>query len=276
VKMSKKENHKRDVAPLVNEFIDTGDAGKITEYLLANSNLPGPRGNLELAAVFSDMVEEKFAEDPTERLWRFCLQLTVISAAEAPVNDPKEFLPFCGACALGALGVASSACYQDALARLRALATDPRWRMREGVAMGLQKLLEKEREKTLNELEGWIANGDWLAMRAVAAGVAEPPLLREKQTAARALALHQQIFDRISSMNERKSEQFKTLKKGLGYTLSVVISAIPVEGFAYMEQLIESRKQDRDIRWILKENLKKNRLAKNFPDEVAAMKHLLE
>jgi len=43
-----------------------------------------------------------------------------------------------------------------------------------------------------------------------------------------------------------------------------------------MEQLIESRKQDKDIQWVLKENLKKNRLVKNFPDEVAALKHLLK
>jgi hypothetical protein len=273
--MSKKENHKRDVAPLFNEFIDTGDERKLIEYLLSNSNLPGPRGNLELAAAFADMVEEKFAEDP-ERLWRFCLQLTVISADEAPGNNPKGFLPFCGACALGALSAVSSACYQEALARLKELATDPRWRIREAVVMGLQKLLEKQSQKTLNELEGWIVNGNWLTMRAVAAGVAEPALLREKQTAARALALHQQIFGQILSDKERKSEQFKTLKKGLGYTLSVVISAIPEEGFAYMEQLIESRKQDKDIQWVLKENLKKNRLVKNFPDEVAALKHLLK
>ncbi|HUV02639.1 MAG TPA: hypothetical protein VMW67_04240 [Desulfobacteria bacterium] len=253
--MSKKENHKRDLAPLFNEFIDTGDERKLIDYLLANSNLPGRRGNLELAAAFAEVVEELFAEDP-ERLWRFCLQLTVISADEAPVNDPKEFLPFCGACGLGALGAVSSAFYQEALARLKELAVDPRWRIREAVAMGLQNLLEKEREKTLNELESWIVNGDWLTMRAV--------------------ALHKMIFDRILSVKERKSEQFKTLKKGLGYTLSVVVAAIPEEGFGYMEQLIDSRKQDKDIRWIVKENLKKNRLVKNFSDEVAALKQLLK
>ncbi len=34
--------------------------------------------------------------------------------------------------------------------------------------------------------------------------------------------------------------------------------------------------QDKDIRWILKENLKKDRLTKNFPDEVASIKGLLK
>ncbi|MBN1763204.1 MAG: hypothetical protein JW878_09065 [Methanomicrobia archaeon] len=273
--MNKKEKHKQDLVPLFDEFLETGNADTIVNYLLANSNLPGPRGNLELAVTFAEVVEELFAEAP-EQLWRFCSQLAVISADEAPVNDPKEFLPFCGACAVGALGAVSAACYQEALTQLRGVAGDLRWRMREGVAMALQRLIETQSETTLTELEGWIANGDWLAMRAVAAGVAEPLLLREKQTAARALALHKKIFDRIVSVNERKSEQFTALKKGLGYTLSVVIAAIPEEGFAYMEQLIESRKQDKDIRWILKENLKKNRLAKNFPNEVAALKHLLQ
>ena len=273
--MSKKENHKRDLTPLIDEFIDTGDAGKIREYLHSNSNLPGPRGNLELAEVFAEMIEDNFTED-SERLWRFSLQLTGISADEAPVNDPGEFLPFCGTCALGALGAGSSAFYQEALARLRELANDPRWRIREAVAMGLQKLVEKHSQETLEELEGWIGNGDWLAMRAVAAGVAEPALLREKQTAKRALALHKRIFEQILSDRGRKSEQFKSLKKGLGYTLSVVISAIPEEGFAYLQQLIVSRGHEAEIRWIVKENLKKNRLTRNYPDEVASMERLLE
>jgi hypothetical protein len=41
-----------------------------------------------------------------------------------------------------------------------------------------------------------------------------------------------------------------------------------------MRQLIDE--QDADVLWIVKENLKKNRLIKNFPKEVASIKKLLK
>jgi len=74
------------------------------------------------------------------------------------------------------------------------------------------------------------------------------------------------------AIRERKSDEFKTLRQALGYSLSVVICAIPQEGFEYMQQLIGS--QDADIFWVIKENLKKNKLVRNFPNEVAAIKKL--
>jgi hypothetical protein len=64
------------------------------------------------------------------------------------------------------------------------------------------------------------------------------------------------------------------LKQGLGYSLSVIVCAVPEEGFEYMRQLAGT--QDADILWIVKENLKKNRLLKNFPEEVASTKKLLK
>jgi hypothetical protein len=210
--MSKKENHKQELADFFDEFLKTGDEEKITEYLVSNSNLPGRRANLELAAAFAEVVENYFAKDPGG-LWTLCLKLTEVSSDEAPVTNPREFLPFCGACAIGAIGSASSDFFQKALACLKELADDQRWRIRESVAMGIQKLLEKQSQKTLKELEGWIVRGKWLAMRAVAAGVAEPSLLKNKQIAREALGLHKKILDQVLTAEERKSMEFKTLVK---------------------------------------------------------------
>ncbi|MCP8304733.1 MAG: hypothetical protein H3Z50_04615 [archaeon] len=271
--MGKKEDHKQDLANFFDEFLRTGDEEKITEYLTSNSNLPGRRANLELARAFAELAEDHSAKD-SERLWDLCIKLTEVSPDEAPVDDPKEFLPFCGACAMGAIGSVSSGFFLKALSCLKELAKDPRWRTREAVAMGIQKLVGKQGQRALKELEGWIVKGNWLEMRAVVAGVAEPALLRNDQTARWALELHKRISGQILTAEERKSVEFKTLKKGLGYSLSVVIYAIPKEGFEYMYRLIDS--QDLDILWIVKENLKKNRLIKNFPDEVASIKKLLK
>ena len=59
----------------------------------------------------------------------------------------------------------------------------------------------------------------------------------------------------------------------MGYTLSVVVNALPDAGFEYMARLVKT--QDLDVRWIVKENLKKNRLTKNYPEEVETMKELM-
>jgi hypothetical protein len=270
--MSKKEGYKEHLIDLINELFKTGDEENLAEYLISNSNLPGPRGNLELAEVFADIIEDHAGREP-EKLWNLCMRLTQFSIIEAPVNNPKEFLVFCGARGVGALG-ASSTFFQKAMSRLKELASDLRWRTREGVAMAIQNIIEKQSQKTLREIEGWIENNNWLVMRAVAAGVAEPPLLEDKQTAKSAFELHKKIFAEIVAAQERKSDEFKTLKQGLGYSLSVVVCAIPREGFEYMRQLTDT--QNADILWIVKENLKKNRLIKNFPEEVASIKKLLK
>jgi hypothetical protein len=269
---NKKSRYKQDLVNLFDEFLDTEEEGKLFEYLTSNSNLPGPRGNLELAAAFAEVVEEYFVKD-SERLWKLCLKLIQFSSEEAPVNDPKEFLAFCGAFAIGAIGSVSSAFFENALSRLRELSNDPRWRTREAVAMGLQKLIERQSQKTLKELEGWIEKDNWLTMRAVAAGVAEPALLKNEQNARYALELHKKIFAQILATKGRKSEEFKKLKQALGYSLSVVTQAIPKEGFEYIYQLIDTR--DQDILWIIKENMKKSRLTKNFPDEVSSIMKLI-
>ncbi len=268
----KKESYKPDLTQFLDEFLRTGNKYTITEYLVSNSNLPSPRGNLELAAAFAEVVEV-YSSRELEKLWELCLKLTEVSADEAEVNNPKEFLTFCGAYAIGSIASVSPRFFEKALASLRELANDPRWRTREAVAMGIQKLLTKQSQKTLEALENWITDTEWLAMRAVAAGVAEPPILKDDKIAREALELHKKIFAKILSSRERKSQEFKTMRKGLGYTLSVVVCATPKEGFGLMQQLVGL--QDADILWIIKENLKKNRLTKNFPDDVASIKELL-
>lgn len=267
--MSKKGGYREDLADFFNEFLKMDNEEKITKYLISNSNLPGPRGNLELAEAFAEVVEDNSVKHPQE-IWGLASRLADVSPNEAPVNNPKEFLPFCGVVAIGTIGSVHPSFYRKAFTFLKKLANDPRWRTREGVAVGIQKLAAKQSRNTLRGLESWIERNEWLAMRAVAAGVAEPALLRDETTARGALELHKKIFAEILSTRERKSAEFRKLRQALGYSLSVVVYAIPKEGFEYMQQLANS--QDADVQWIVKENLKKNRLIKNHPDEVALIK----
>ena len=123
-----------------------------TPYLLAESGLPGPRGNLELAQAAADAgCLEQF------NAW---LEWT---PERAPVNTPQEFLSFCGTVGLGRLladtpdaapgGVTHRGGENERLElleRLRRLAADPRWRTREAVAMALQRLGAQDMDALLD------------------------------------------------------------------------------------------------------------------------------
>ncbi len=257
---------------LLDEFVASGVENRLLEYLSENSNLPGPRGNLELAVLFADhLVEYDTAE--VDKLWELCRKMTSISAEEAPVNSPREFIPFCGTVGIGSIGAVHSGYFDEALSRLRELANDPRWRMREAVVMGLQKLLTANSNAILKELKKWITYVHLLELRAVVATMAEPAILKNKEAAKAALQLNREVVQKLQETKDRKSEHFRVLRKALGYTLSVVIVPLPKEGFQYLRQL--AKMNDPDINWIVKENLKKNRLIKNYADQVRAVKNLL-
>jgi len=270
--MNKTETYKRELTGLLDDLIATGNADQLKAYLTSHSNLPGPRGNLELAQSFTHVLES-YAGQWAGELWELCLAMAETSAHVAPVNTPQEFIPFCGTVGIGALGAAWPGFFEQALTTLKRLANDPRWRMREAVAMALQHLAATRGSEIWQALQAWIATGSLLEMRAAAAAVAEPALLGDAGLAVRAVHMHQTILARVLQVQERKSEAFRILRQALGYTLSVVTQAAPEPGFQLMAGLAVST--DPDLRWIVRENLKKNRLLKNYPGQVASIHRLL-
>jgi hypothetical protein len=265
--MNKKEIHRQELKPLFQSLLADGSPDALIAYLVAQSGLPGRRANLELSQAYGDTVAA-WAPQKGQELWAACSQLTVLSSEEAPTNDPREFLPFCGAIGLSAVGATVTDYLEPALQALHKLANDPRWRMREAVCFGLQRMLAADAQQTVASLQSWVLEGSWLELRAAAAAVAEPTLLRDVDLAHATFDLHQRILERIqdADTDQRKTEAFKALRKGLGYTPSLVVQALPDKGFAWLAQLAES--QDRDVLWIVRQNLKKNRLVRGFPDQV--------
>jgi hypothetical protein len=266
--MTKTEQHQQDLVEILNDYSNQKNDANLFAYLIANSNLPGPRGNLELAGAFANVVQSCSA-NASEALWQLCSKLIDISSNEAPTNDPREFLPFCGAVAIGALASVQQNRFEESMMILKRLANDSRWRMREAICFAMQRLMQVNSQAAMNELERWISSGTLFELRAVAAIVADPPLLKTEWIASRSLQFHKQIVERFLLIDERKSEPFRILRQGLGYTISIVVCAIPKQGFEFMRQLIYSG--DKDLMWIAKENLKKNRLQKNFPQEFALL-----
>ncbi len=108
-----------------------------------------------------------------------------------------------------------------------------------------------------------------MEQRAAAAALCEPRLLHGPAHARGVLAILNAITASIPDQGDRRGEAFKALRKGLGYCWSVAVVALPVEGKPLMEKWLEH--PDPDIRWIMRENLKKNRLARMDANWVSRM-----
>ncbi len=228
-------------------------------YLLRESGLPGPRGNIELARAV--------AEEGDKALFQRYLDF---DAQKAPANSPQEFLAFCGVLGLGRLLAEGD---RAVLGPLRQRASDPRWRTREAVAMALQRWGQAGMDALLVEMEGW-SKGNLLERRAAAAALCEPNLLTEARHAERVLQILDAITASLRGVEDRKSDAFKALRKGLAYCWSVAVVALPESGKPMMERWVAS--DDPDVRWVMKQNLNKKRLARMDQQWVAACKAKLD
>jgi hypothetical protein len=118
------------------------------------------------------------------------------------------------------------------------------------------------------------SKGNWYEKRAAAAALAEPRLLKQPKQVKQVL----QILDQITTSMERagmaKDQSFKVLRQAMGYCWSVVVAALPESGKTAMERWLDS--EDKDIQWMMKENLKKNRLVKMDANWVKKCMKLVE
>lgn len=218
------------------------------DYLLSESGLPGPRGNLELLYA---VVEEGSAV-------QFKGWVQSMHAQRAPTGLPEEYLAACGTAGLGRLLAEGD---ESVLPMLRSLAADPRWRVREGVAMALQRLGKQDMPRLLHEMNVWL-DGSLFELRAAAAGLCEPVLLKNEAASSGTLRILDEITGRLAQAGaaERRTEEFRVLRQALAYCWSVAVAANPVAGKPLFERWAFSI--DRDVRWMVRENLKKNRLAR--------------
>ena len=212
-------------------------------YLLKESGLPGPRGNLELAQVVAEEASPKQIE-----------AFLSIPIAESPENSSQVFVVFCGVSALGKRVAGGD---RTQLKRLRQYASDPRWRIREAVAIGLQYFGDVDVRYLVSEMGRW-SKGSWYEKRAAAAALAEPRLLRGPDIAGEVLQILDQITVDIAAAGRETSEAFLTLRKSMGYCWSVAVAALPEVGKPLMEKWLRSKSPD--VRWLMKQNLTKNRL----------------
>ena len=254
-----------------------GSRSKLAELralLEANSGLPGPRSNLELGYAFASAVSGMHLQ---EWQWEFLLGVAAASAHKAPENTPGVYVVFCAVLALGALYGKGQPRprRRAALAAIKTAASDTRWRVREAAAMALQQIGEQDPEALRDIVTEWLPQASFLEMRAIAAGLAHPPILDEEM-AGFALDAARRILAAVSRVDKkaRREQSFRVLRQGMGYALSVFVSKSPAEGFTVMRKSAAVR--DADVAWIIRENLKKKRLSEAFDKEVQQVALILE
>jgi len=224
-------------------------------FLRKESGLPGPRGNLELAYAVAEEGNKK--------------QFKQLLSFRAEENTPEVFLVFCGVVGLGKLAANDPTLFEQ----LRKYASDARWRIREAVATGLQLAGDQNMELLLSEMQKW-SKGNWYEKWAAVAAFAEPRLLKEPKYTRKVLRILDEITASMQNAPGAKDEAFKVLRQGMAYCWSVVVAALPEAGKPLMEKWSDS--QDKDIRWMIRENLKKNRLIKMDADWVKVCNTKLE
>lgn len=241
-----------------------GDAWE--SFLLEESALPGPRANLEL--VYATI------EEGTRARFLALIESAPEAGVKAqvagdPVDPRREFLAVCGAAGLGRMLAKGDV---SVLPVLRALAGDPRWRVREGVAMALQRWGDDDMSALLETMREW-SGGTRFEQRAVVAGLCEPRLLSAPEVVRSVLVLLDAITATLLAARDRRDEGFKALRKALAYGWSVAVVAELAAGLPLLEHWLTV--DDPDVSWVMRQNLGKARLRRSASEWVEAWRERL-
>lgn len=231
-RVSRSDEHRTALAALPD--------GDVPAYLTARSGLPGPRANLELVQAFADVA-------PAPLVLRLAA-------------DDDAYLRCCGT--VGAGRLLASAPDTGLLTLLHGLAADASWRVREAVAMALQRVGDADPARLRTIVDGWARDPHALVRRAAVAAICEPRLLRDPVTAAAAVDACRTTTASIEALpaGDRRDPDVRTLRQALGYCWSVAVAGDPAAGLPAFAELAGSG--DPDTAWIVRENRKKTRLAR--------------
>jgi hypothetical protein len=268
VGLGTRQENRAQLILILNEPVDES---RLSDFLLRESSLPGPRANLELAGDLAQELSNR--NNVSDYLPRFTRWLS----GDLPDHPAAEYLPFCALNGLGGLYLNAPVADRGAIvSHLRAAANSTSWRFREAVTLALQFIGARDPEAMMQILRDWLCCASLLEMRAAIGTLADPPILTAyPMVANEGLSITGQIFNQIRSLtpNERKSDEFGVLAKAMGFAPSVIVAAWPTRGFGMMRHWASVG--DPDINKMLKQNLKKDRLAKRDPAEVKGVESVI-
>lgn len=223
-----------DALPALKRLLADGAPTRVADGLDALSGLPGPRANLAV-------------------IWEFA-RTAPDALITALADDQREYVRMCAMTGLGRLWADGA----DVEPVLRAAAADPRWRVREAVAMALQLRGERDAAGWRAACVRWASAEPYVA-RAGVAGACEPRLLKDGTSADAALDTCATATRTLRAVapEHRRDDAVRVLRQALGYGWSVAVAAAPSRGLALFAAL---GTEDPDVAWVVRENRKKSRL----------------
>jgi hypothetical protein len=259
------------------------DITALEDYLIDHSGLPGPRANLEVIWALADEVSAlctapdvslNLSYVASEWLLREMMNRYPPGIYGGDPDSPLQMPQLCGTVAFGAWAAAFRH-IEAGVSALLAGADSPLWRIRESAAMGLQQMLGTQWTSTIRRLRRRALDAVPYEWRAIVAGIAEPALLKSPGHALDALDMHYNALAYLRHLpaETRASDPVRTFRQALGYSVSVVIAAAPDAGFPLLHAW--AAWDDPDVRWVIRENLKKKRLDK-WPEQVEAVRARIE
>jgi hypothetical protein len=230
--------------------LERGKYDTLFALLCRLSGLPGPRANEPLARAFAAEVAR--AGPHADKLLR---ALCAMGPTRAPAGTDGEFLAMVGAACLGArLAHRPDAALME---QLRALADDPRHRVRESVGRALVDASSVRGDELAHLLSAWSDGylGATVALEAVTARV----WLDRSKSAEAALGRLEEAFalaERASRADQR-SQGYRTLVKALAEAPARLLDRFPRETLAWLES--KAGTPDVALRAALSELLRKAR-----------------
>ncbi len=247
-----------ELATSWDRLIADGSPGSLTEFLVTNSGLPGPRGNLTLAAEASRLIAMDWA---TKRGFLKGLIIGWLASGD-------EYLLFVTHSAIGHVLSGNPEEVEWAVPILYEANFSPLWRAREGVTFALEALLEDRSDLALSLIDKWCKPRDPIVVRNSIVALAHPTQLRRNNAQLDALERYNGVGMEIVAKVIDPGDDVKMLAKSLGFTLSV--AAETDEGYLdEFENWIDGN--IKAWRSIIKENLTKARIAKKYPSHIEAL-----
>lgn len=122
------------------------------------------------------------------------------------------------------------------LTRIEKEASHSSSRIREVVAIGIQKIKENNIGEIITNFEKW-TDGDDLEKRALVAALCEPKLLKGKSFIVQLVEILNKITMSFGKIEGKVFENQNSLRKTLGYGWSIAVGSLPDEGKLGFEKI---------------------------------------
>jgi hypothetical protein len=252
--------------------LDQAIAGRpepLHDLLARGSNLPGTRPNSALADAFAQLCRSRGARGEA-----VATAMSRLSSDQAPGASAREFLPVCGVLALAAIAAGDPKRRPAVLVELHARADDLRFRVRDGVAVGLSRSGGAAGDAAVVEVASWMDG--YFHAAAVVRALATEPWLGSLHDAA---GVTERLNDALVLLREapRAAARWpghKALVESLGTSLPLVALRFGVPVFDMLTRWADAK--DPLLREIVAGAARAPRLAGRFNSDVARVERALE